>query len=104
MFESLQRKPPDAILKLIAEYGKDPRDQKIDLGVGVYRDAAGNTPVFRAIKEAEQRLLETQTSKSYLGSRGAAEFCDAMEALVLGDGARTNDRVMTLQTPGGSGA
>ena len=73
MFESLERKPPDAILKLIAEYGKDPRDQKVDLGVGVYRDAAGNTPVFRAVKDAEQRLLETQTSKSYLGSRGVME-------------------------------
>ena len=104
MFESLERKPPDAILKLIAEFGNDPRERKVDLGVGVYRDAAGNTPVFRAIKVAEQRLLETQTSKSYLGSRGAAEFCDAMQALVLGDGAPKNDRVMTLQTPGGSGA
>lgn len=104
MFESLERKPPDAILKLIAEYGQDPRDDKIDLGVGVYRDANGNTPVFRAIKKAEQRLLETQTSKSYLGSRGAADFCDAMQAFVLGDEVRENERVRTLQTPGGSGA
>ena len=67
LFESLQRKPPDAILKLITEHANDPRDNKVDLGVGVYRDAAGNTPVFGAIKTAEQRLLETQTSKSYLG-------------------------------------
>ncbi len=104
MFESLERKPPDAILKLIAEYGSDPRGNKVDLGVGVYRDATGNTPVFRAIKKAEQRLLDTQTSKSYLGSRGAADFCDAMQALVFGDSANHNDRVMTLQTPGGSGA
>jgi len=96
--------PPDAILKLIAEYGNDPRDHKVDLGVGVYRDAAGNTPVFRAIKNAEQRLLDMQTSKSYLGSRGATDFCDAIQALVFGDSARHNDRVMTLQTPGGSGA
>ncbi len=104
MFESLERKPPDAILKLIAEHANDPRDNKIDLGVGVYRDAAGHTPVFRAIKTAERRLLETQTSKSYLGSRGAADFCDAMQALVFGEDALDNDRVMTLQTPGGSGA
>ncbi len=104
MFESLERMPPDAILKLIAEYGNDPRDHKVDLGVGVYRDAAGNTPVFRAIKNAEQRLLDMQTSKSYLGSRGATDFCDAIQALVFGDSARHNDRVMTLQTPGGSGA
>ncbi len=104
MFESLQRKPADAILKLIAEYGNDPRAEKADLGVGVYRNAAGDTPVFRAIKKAEQRLLDTQTSKSYLGSRGAADYCDAMQALVFGDAAANNDRVMTLQTPGGSGA
>lgn len=104
MFESLERKAPDAILKLIAEYAHDSRDNKVDLGVGVYRDAAGQTPVFHAVKTAERRLLETQTSKSYLGSRGAADFCDAVQALVFGDGARHNDRVMTLQTPGGSGA
>ena len=104
LFESLQRKPPDAILKLIAEHANDSRDNKVDLGVGVYRDAAGNTPVFGAIKTAEQRLLETQTSKSYLGSRGAVDFCDAIQTLVFGDVADRNDRVMTLQTPGGSGA
>jgi len=104
LFETLERKPPDAILKLIAEHANDPRDNKIDLGVGVYRDAVGNTPVFRAIKTAERRLLETQTSKSYLGSRGAADFCDAVQALVFGEGARDSDRITTLQTPGGSGA
>jgi len=104
LFESLQRKPPDAILKLIVEHANDPRDNKVDLGVGVYRDPAGNTPVFGAIKTAEQRLLETQTSKSYLGSRGAVDFCDAIQTLVFGDVADRNDRVMTLQTPGGSGA
>ncbi len=104
LFESLQRKPPDAILKLIVEHANDPRGNKVDLGVGVYRDPAGNTPVFGAIKTAEQRLLETQTSKSYLGSRGAVDFCDAIQTLVFGDVADRNDRVMTLQTPGGSGA
>ena len=104
MFETLERKPPDAILKLIAEYGNDPRDEKVDLGVGVYRDTEGNTPVFRAVKRAEKRLVETQASKSYLGSRGAADFCDAIQALSFGDGAASNERVMTLQTPGGSGA
>ena len=104
LFESLQRKPPDAILKLIVEHANDPRDYKVDLGVGVYRDAAGNTPVFGAIKTAERGLLETQTSKSYLGSRGAVDFCDAIQTLVFGDVADRNDRVMTLQTPGGSGA
>ena len=104
MFETLERKPPDAILKLIAEYGNDPREHKVDLGVGVYRDAAGATPVFRAIKKAEQRLLDNQASKSYLGSRGAVDFCDAIQALSFGSGAASDERVMTLQTPGGSGA
>lgn len=104
MFETLERKPPDAILKLIAEFGNDPRKEKIDLGVGVYRDAAGNTPVFSAIKRAEQHLLETQSSKSYLGIRGALEFCEAMQSLVFGENSRANERLMTLQTPGGSGA
>ncbi len=104
MFERLERKPPDAILKLIAEYGNDPRDDKVDLGVGVYRDAAGDTPVFRAVKKAERRLVETQASKSYLGSRGAVDFCDAIQALMFGSGAASDERVMTLQTPGGSGA
>ncbi len=104
MFDTLERKPPDAILKLIAEYGNDPRDNKVDLGVGVYRDAAGYTPVFRAVKKAEQRLVDTQASKSYLGSRGAADFCDAIQALSLGSDTANAERVMTLQTPGGSGA
>ena len=104
MFETLERKPPDAILKLIAEYGQDSRELKIDLGVGIYRDVDGNTPVFRAIKQAEQRLVETQTSKSYLGSRGAADYCEAMQALCFGDAAAGDERVVTLQTPGGSGA
>ena len=104
MFETLERKPPDAILKLIAEYAQDPRELKIDLGVGIYRDVDGNTPVFGAIKQAEQRLVETQTSKSYLGSRGAADYCEAMQALCFGDAAAGDERVVTLQTPGGSGA
>ncbi len=104
MFETLERKPPDTILKLIAEFGNDPREEKIDLGVGVYRDAAGNTPVFSAIKQAEQHLLETQSSKSYLGIRGAVDFCEAMQSLVFGEKSRGNERLMTLQTPGGSGA
>ena len=104
MFETLERKPPDAILKLIGEYANDTRDNKIDLGVGIYRDVAGDTPVFGAIKKAEQQLVDTQTSKAYLGSRGAADYCEAIQALSFGDKAAGDERVMTLQTPGGSGA
>lgn len=104
MFEILDRKPPDAILKLIGEFAADTRAQKIDLGVGIYRDAEGRTPVFKAIKKAEQQLVDTQDSKVYLGSRGAADYCEAMQALSFGESAAGNERVFTLQTPGGSGA
>lgn len=103
MFESLQMLPPDAILGLIAEYANDDRPDKIDLGVGVYRTAEGETPVLPSVKIAEQRLLETQTSKSYIGTAGAADFNAAMQALTFGDSA-SDDRLVTLQTPGGSGA
>jgi aspartate/tyrosine/aromatic aminotransferase len=95
--------PPDAILGLIAEYANDDRPDKIDLGVGVYRTAEGETPVLPSVKIAEQRLLETQTSKSYIGTAGAADFNAAMQALTFGDSA-SDDRLVTLQTPGGSGA
>jgi aspartate aminotransferase len=72
LFESLQLLPPDAIIGLIAEYNNDPRDPKVDLGIGVYRNAAGQTPVLDVVKEAERRLLESQTSKTYIGSAGSA--------------------------------
>jgi len=104
LFETLEPKPADAILKLIAEHQNDPRDEKVDLGVGVYRDAGGKTPVLRCVKKAEQWLVETQTSKTYLGSRGDSVFCDAIEALVFGEAALKDGRISTVQTPGGSGA
>ena len=104
MFESLEARPADAILKLIAEHANDPRDEKVDLGVGVYRDADGNTPVLSSVKSAERWLVDSQTSKAYLGSRGDAVFCDAVERLVLGEGATADERLSTVQSPGGSGA
>jgi len=64
LFESLQLLPPDAIIGLIAEYKNDPREPKVDLGIGVYRDAAGETPVLDVVKEAERRILESQASKT----------------------------------------
>ncbi len=103
MFESLQMVPADAILGLIAEHGNDPRPNKIDLGVGVYRTAAGETPILATVKKAEQRLLETQASKSYLGTAGAPDFNAAMQALAFGDSV-PSERLVTLQSPGGSGA
>ncbi len=103
MFETLKLIPPDAILGVIAEYNKDPRDTKIDLGVGVYRTADGETPVLGVVKEAERRLVDTQTSKAYLGSAGAPDFNAAMQDLTFA-GTVDNDRVATIQAPGGSGS
>ncbi len=103
MFETLQAMPADAILGLIAEHGDDPRPEKIDLGVGVYRTAEGETPVLTSIKKAEQRLLETQASKAYIGTAGDATFNAAMQELTFGPDAPA-DRLVTIQTPGGSGS
>ncbi len=103
MFEELQPAKADAILGLIAEYRDDPRPEKIDLGVGVYRNAAGVTPVLDVVKTAERQLLETQESKAYIGTAGAPSFNTAMQALTFGSSALV-DRLMTIQTPGGSGS
>lgn len=103
MFESLQMMPADAILGLIAEHREDPRANKIDLGVGVYRNAAGDTPVLDSVKKAEHRLLDTQTSKSYIGTAGDPAFNAAMQAMTFADSA-PDDRLVTIQTPGGSGS
>ena len=104
MFETLEAKPADAILKLIAEHRDDPRTEKVDLGVGVYRDADGNTPVLKTVKKAEHWLVGSQDSKAYLGSRGDVAFCNAIEKLLFGDDAVNDDRISTVQSPGGSGA
>lgn len=103
MFESLERLPPDAIIGLIGEYQRDPRDTKVDLGIGVYRNDKGETPVLDVVKTAERRLLESQTSKSYVGSAGQADFNKAMRDMTLA-GSVADDRVAMLQTPGGSGS
>lgn len=95
--------PADAILGLIVEHRNDPRPQKIDLGVGVYRDASGNTPVPETVKQAEKRLLESQSSKAYIGTAGDPLFNASMQALMF-DAAVPDDRLITIQTPGGSGS
>ena len=104
MFENLKALPPDAILRLIAEHQGDARERKIDLGVGVYRDEQGRTPVLDCVKKAERRLLEEQETKTYLGSGGNPRFNDLMQALMFGDAHAANERIVTLQTPGGSGS
>ena len=103
MFESLHAAQADAILGLIAEHKNDPRAEKIDLGVGVYRTEKGDTPVLDVVKRAEQLLIDTQDSKAYIGTAGAADFNAAMQALVFGDQS-PDDRLATIQTPGGSGS
>jgi aspartate/tyrosine/aromatic aminotransferase len=86
---------------LIAEFRDDPRPNKIDLGVGVYRNAAGETPVLDVVKKAEHRLVGTQTSKAYIGTAGDPAFNAAMQALTF-DHAVADERLVTIQTPGGS--
>jgi aromatic-amino-acid transaminase len=91
----------DPLLALIAKYQADTRTDKVDLGVGVYRDNHGNTPVLAAVKSAEDRLLQQQGSKSYLGLTGDIDFVNAYGELIFGCGSRV---VSGAQTPGGSGA
>ena len=104
MFETLAELPPDAILKIIAEHKNDTRPDKVDLGVGVYRDEAGGTPIPRAVKKAEQYLVETQDTKAYLGSAGDEVFNAEMQRMTLGSEWDGSDRITTVQTPGGSGS
>ena len=103
MFETLQAQKPDAILALVQMFREDPRENKLDLGVGVYKDGTGNTPVMRAIKAAEQKLWANETTKSYTALTGDPGFADAMAKLVLGD-AVPRDAICAAATPGGTGA
>jgi len=103
MLEALAPQPADALLGLIKLYNADPRADKIDLGVGVYRTATGATPVFKAIKAAEARLVETQDSKSYLGPEGDMGFVHALIPYIFGT-AFDRSRVEGMQAPGGTGA
>ena len=104
MLENLFVVPEDPLLKLIGAFKEDPRPDKIDLGVGVYRDASGRTPVMQAVKLAEAQLLETQDSKSYVGLAGDLEYLDLMGHLVFGGIRPKKTRFAYLQTPGGSAA
>ena len=103
MFQNLKAPAPDAILSLMAAVAADKRPDVIDLTVGVYRDDTGATPVMEAVRQAEQRLLAEQTTKSYKGLIGDVEFSRQMAKLVLGDTVNP-DRTALCQTPGGSGA
>lgn len=102
-FDSLTEQKPDPLLELIAKFAADPRSGKIDLGVGVYRDETGRTPVMRAVKAAEHYLWETQESKSYIGPEGDPAFLRALALETFGE--RHGGRLLAgIQTPGGTGA
>ncbi len=103
MLEHLKDHPADKILELMQLYREDPRAEKVDLGVGVYKDAEGRTPVMRAVKAAEKQLWEVQDSKTYVGLIGDPAFNTAMRGLILG-AAGGSDRLASAATPGGTGA
>jgi aspartate aminotransferase len=106
MFERLDRLSPDPILGLMAAFRADTDPHKVDLGVGVYRNDQGDTPVLQAVRKAEQAVLARQTTKSYVAAAGNPGFNQAMERLVLGSEhpALTSGRVRTIEAPGGCGA
>ncbi|MBV1926636.1 MAG: aspartate/tyrosine/aromatic aminotransferase [Rhodobacteraceae bacterium] len=103
MFEVLKPQPADKILALMSIYREDPRSSKIDLGVGVYKDATGLTPIMRSVKAAEKLLWEQQTSKAYVGLVGDPAYSDAMINLILSDSVPRSN-VAAAATPGGTGA
>ena len=103
MLNDLTPQPADKILALMQMFREDPRTDKIDLGVGVYRDAEGKTPVMRAVKAAERRLVEEQETKAYTGLAGDPAFSKAMRELILADSIDAG-RVAAVATPGGTGA
>jgi aspartate aminotransferase len=106
MFERLDRVPDDPILGLMAAFRADSDPRKVDLGVGVFRDAQGNTPVLDSVRKAEKAVLERQTSKTYVAPAGNPAFNQAMEKLVFGTDhpVFTAERVRSIQGPGGCGA
>jgi aromatic-amino-acid transaminase len=99
----LEPVPADPLIALIGLCEADPRPDKIDVGVGVFRDGAGNTPILKVMKEAEQRLNATQVTKAYLGSAGDKRFAELLRPILLGEHA-ADPRIWGLQTPGGCGA
>jgi len=93
----------DSLLALIALCDADPRPEKIDVGVGVFRDGEGRTPILKVIKDAEEILRQTQETKAYLGSAGDKRFAELLRPILLGEHSG-DERIRGLQTPGGCGA
>lgn len=103
MFGALKAQPEDKILVLMAKFREDPRPVKIDLGVGVYRDAHGHTPIMRAVKAAEQQWWQEEETKAYTGLTGDPAFADAMINMILAD-TLPRSNIAAAATPGGTGA
>ena len=106
MFENISPLTADPILGLMAEFRDDKREMKIDLGVGVYRDDQGNTPIMQAVKEAEKQKLEIESTKSYIGPNGSERYNKFIQNMTLGPNhvVIKDQRIATIQTPGGCGA
>ena len=102
MFESITQAPPDAILGLTEAFAADPNPEKINLAVGVYKDASGQTPVLRCVKAAERKLIDSEKTKTYLGIEGLADYRAAVKTMLFGDSVETS-HVAVVQTPGGTG-
>src|SRR5688572_22162937 len=103
MFETLTKAPGDKILALMAEYAADPRPTKIDLDVGVYKDAQVKTPIMTSVKQAEQKILSQGKTKTYLGIAGNKGYGAAVLDLALADSV-DRSRVRIAQAPGGTGS
>ena len=103
MLERLDMPPPEKILQIAADFAADPREEKIDLGVGVFKNDAGVTAILKTVKKVEKIILESQDSKSYIGLLGDVVFNKAVGQVILGQDAAW-DRISAIQTPGGSGA
>lgn len=106
MFEKIAAAPADPILGLADLFRADNRSNKINLGIGVYKDETGQTPVLSSVKKAEKFLLENETTKNYLSIDGLADFARCTQALLFGKNHAliTDQRARTAQTPGGTGA
>ena len=106
MLEKIQAAPPDPILGLTEAFKNDPNPRKINLGVGVYKDENGLTPVLNSVKQAEERILTAEKSKSYLPIDGAPAYTSAVQGILFGPGHAlpASGRVVSAQAPGGTGA
>ena len=106
IFSQVELAPADPILGLTDTFKADPRTDKVNLGVGIYKDEAGQTPVLKSVKQAEAKLLAEESTKNYLGIEGVLAYNGAVQTLLFGEGAEliNSGRVATAQAPGGTGA